>query len=96
MRYNEWINNCGCGCNHSCHDCDCEDIYMRLSNLGTDIEVLQDEIDALSGAVEDKQDKLTAGTGIDITNNVISATGGGTGSNITFAVTGTKLVVTVN
>lgn len=33
--------------------------------------------EALNDLDDNKQDKLTAGTGIDITNNVISATGGG-------------------
>jgi len=34
-----------------------------------------------------KQDKLSAGTGIDITNNVISATGGGGGGKVSSAIT---------
>lgn len=36
----------------------------------------------LSSVVNTKQDELTAGSGIDITNNVISATGGGSSSLI--------------
>ena len=38
---------------------------------------LQDAIDGLSTAMDGKQDTLTAGTGIDITNNVISTTSTG-------------------
>ena len=51
-------------------------------------------------ALAGKQDTLTAGTGIDITNNVISATGGGgTGNNVfygtcaTGATTAAKVIV---
>lgn len=38
--------------------------------------------------IEGKQDSLTAGTGIDITNNVISATGGGGGGTYTAETNG--------
>lgn len=41
--------------------------------------ILSDQTD-LQNALNAKQDTLTAGTGIDITGNVISATGGGGGS----------------
>ena len=34
--------------------------------------------------IENKQDKLTAGTGITITNNVISSTATGSSSSVTF------------
>ena len=44
----------------------------------------QSDLTALSGVVSGKQDALTAGSGIDITNNVISATGGGGGGSIDF------------
>ncbi len=37
----------------------------------------------LKTLLQGKQDTLTAGTGIDITNNVISTTGGGGGSSYT-------------
>lgn len=89
MKYQEWLNGCGCcpdiqDCPPSTgNPCDCDSILLELSKQHTDDLVLQDEIDALSGAVEDKQDKLTAGTGIDITDNVISVTGGGESSGIT-------------
>lgn len=39
----------------------------------------QSDLETVSGQVANKQDTLSAGTGIDITNNVISATGGGGG-----------------
>ena len=39
----------------------------------------QSDLETVSGQVAAKQDILSAGTGIDITNNVISATGGGGG-----------------
>lgn len=39
----------------------------------------QSDLETVSGQVATKQDTLSAGTGIDITNNVISATGGGGG-----------------
>lgn len=39
----------------------------------------QSDLETVSGQVATKQDILSAGTGIDITNNVISATGGGGG-----------------
>ena len=42
---------------------------------------------AITAAVSGKQDTLSAGTGIDITNNVISATGGSGGGNPTVELT---------
>jgi hypothetical protein len=39
----------------------------------------QSDLETVSGQVATKQDILSAGTGIDITNNIISATGGGGG-----------------
>ena len=40
------------------------------------IEALRNDINTVSGDVENKQDALSAGTGIEISGNVISATGG--------------------
>lgn len=59
INYNQWItgndcckNNCDGDCN--CHKdvCDCENILLEISKLHTDDEILQDEIDELSGKVE--------------------------------------------
>lgn len=47
----------------------------------------QDMNTAITNAVKDKQDKLTAGTNITIVDNVISATGGGGGGTATDAYT---------
>lgn len=44
-------------------------------------------LDPLQTQIDGKQDTLTAGTGISINNNVISATGGGGASTLTIAVT---------
>lgn len=43
------------------------------------VDDLNDNADTIDTALAAKQDTLTAGTGIDITGNVISATGGGGG-----------------
>ena len=55
----------------------------NLKKPGTDdlvdIADLNDNADTIDTALAAKQDTLTAGTGIDITGNVISATGGGGG-----------------
>ncbi len=55
INYYQWLNG-GCGCNGVRHisgtnDCDCDQILLEISNLHTDDEVLQDEIDDLSGVV---------------------------------------------
>lgn len=57
MKYYNWIkgNKCcepikNCGCNKDV--CDCENILLSISKLGTDDEILQDEIDYLSGVVD--------------------------------------------
>ena len=55
MNYRQWLDG-GCGCNNRncCGDinpCDCDEILLEISNLHTDDEVLQDEIDDLSGVV---------------------------------------------
>lgn len=49
-------------------------------NIGVDLSTL-----ATKTELNAKQDTLTAGTGISITNNVISATGGGSGSGVFIA-----------
>ena len=73
MTYFDWLRNKGCGCNNGCKDinpCSCDEILLEISNLHTDDQVLQDEIDS-------KQDELIEGNGIVIDeNNVISVTGG--------------------
>lgn len=55
---------------------------------------LSDQTD-LQNALNSKQDTLTAGTGIDITGNVISATGGGSVPTLTWYTgnTGTTLTI---
>lgn len=59
--YYEWINgngccepvnNCGCG-----NKCDCEYILLEISKLHTDDEILQEEIDAISGETIDAYTK---------------------------------------
>lgn len=56
MRYINWLRGgCNCDCNNSCSDvnpCDCDNILLEISNLHTDDQVLQDEIDYVSGVVE--------------------------------------------
>lgn len=55
MTYYEWLNSKGCGCNNGCKDinpCSCDEILLEISNLHTDDQVLQTEIDDLSGKVE--------------------------------------------
>lgn len=49
------------------------DVYLKTETSGAT---------ELSTAFGNKQDTLSAGTGIDITDNVISATGGGGGGNV--------------
>lgn len=51
---------------------------VSQQTLANTISVLNTAIDAQAGAIAGKQDELTAGEGIKIENNVISATGGGT------------------
>lgn len=55
INYYQWLNG-GCGCQggrviSGTSDCDCDQILLEISNLHTDDEVLQDEIDDLSGVV---------------------------------------------
>ncbi len=55
MTYFDWLRNKGCGCNNGCKDinpCSCDEILLEISNLHTDDQVLQTEIDDLSGKVE--------------------------------------------
>lgn len=58
INYNQWItgNDCcqpinDCGCKDK-DVCDCDNILLEISKLHTDDEILQDEIDELSGKVE--------------------------------------------
>lgn len=51
------------------------------SNLVERIKVLEDCCDDVQEELEGKQDTLIAGSNITIENNVISATGGGSGTN---------------
>ena len=55
-------------------------LIKELADYQDQIDDLQDQIDDLD---ENKQDKLTAGSGISIEDNVISATGGGGGVSVT-------------
>lgn len=48
----------------------------------------QSDVNGLDTALKNKQDKLTAGSGITIENNVISTTGGGTGGGAVNSVNG--------
>lgn len=47
--YINWLRgDCGCGCNNGykkIEDCNCDNIMLQLSNIHTDINVLQEEID---------------------------------------------------
>lgn len=47
--YYRWLyGDCGCGCNNGykkIEDCSCEQILLDISNIHTDINVLQEEID---------------------------------------------------
>lgn len=64
-------NNCGC---KDKDVCDCENILLELSKQHTDDEILQDEIDELSGKVEavsatvDTKLDASAYTPVDLTN----------------------------
>ena len=58
VSYKQWLygNDCcqpinDCGCKDK-DVCDCENILLEISKLHTDDEILQDEIDELSGKVE--------------------------------------------
>lgn len=53
------------------------------SSTSTDLAATANSVKTAYDLANSKQDALTAGTGIDITNNVISATGGGTVSGET-------------
>jgi len=59
VNYNEWLNGKRCcgqnniisiarNCHHN-HACDCDNILLDISKLYTNDEILQDEIDAISG-----------------------------------------------
>ena len=70
MNYREWINgngccqptnNCGCGGKDVCN---CEEILLEISKLHTDDEILQDEIDSVSGVV----DTISGGCDCDLTD----------------------------
>lgn len=73
MNYRQWlygnrcceqINDCGCSGKDVCN---CEEILLEISKLHTDDEILQDEIDDLSGEVETKLD-ASAYTPVDLTD----------------------------
>lgn len=53
------------------------DYEVQDSELTSKVASLETSVTAVQTEVENKQDKLTAGDNITITNNVISATGGG-------------------
>lgn len=55
-------------------------LSIALSNVGgiiTDIDTLEKAVETINNLLANKQDKLTAGSGITIVNGVISATSGG-------------------
>ena len=56
----------------------------------------QSDVTGLDTALNNKQNKLTAGTGIKIENDVISATGGGTGGGAVDSVNGKTGAVVLN
>ena len=56
-----------------------EDYIVTLVTTTSNVQNGQTVIDDIYSTLSGKQDTLSAGTGIDITNNVISATGGGGG-----------------
>ena len=51
--YNNWINGDCCECDDKCIEptggCDCDELLLEISKLHTDDEVLQEQIDELSG-----------------------------------------------
>lgn len=55
------INNCGCSGKDVCN---CEEILLEISKLHTDDEILQDEIDYVSGVV----DTISGGCDCDLTD----------------------------
>lgn len=59
--------------------------FAELSDLeamGANIQTLTEELGLVKAELDKKQDKLTAGKNIIIENNVISATGSGSGADI--------------
>ena len=57
-----------------------ETYYIRDAEAKDRLDTLEPSVQDLEATVASKQDKLTAGANITIENNVISATGGGTGA----------------
>lgn len=57
------------------------DVYTK-QEIDNKITVIEADIDANAAAIAGKQDKLTAGEGISIAGNVISATGGSLPDNV--------------
>lgn len=72
----------------------------ELQNIENDIDEIQTDIDDMGATLDNldtnKQDKLTAGANIKIENNVISATGGGTGGGAVDSVNGKTGTVELN
>ncbi|MBR2558629.1 MAG: leucine-rich repeat protein [Methanobrevibacter sp.] len=73
MKYQEWLNGCGC-CPEirecipsSGNPCDCDSILLELSKQHTDDLTLQDEIDYVSGITDTKLDE-SAYTPVDLTD----------------------------
>lgn len=56
------------------------------NDTAKEVKNLENAVSTISTELGDKQDKLIAGSGIDITDNVISATGGGGGGGINYSM----------
>lgn len=75
--YDKWLAGEGCCNSHYVHIekpdcgkqdvCDCENILLQISNLHTDDLVLQEQIDEISGDVENKLD-ISAYTPVDLSD----------------------------
>lgn len=83
MRYEQWLrgSDCCCGSNNSTisndcgSGCSCQEIYLEINNNKVDLIALSGDVEYALDELDEKQDILSAGTGIEITeNNVINCT----------------------
>lgn len=68
----------------------------EIESVKSEVNTVKSDVDDVKTDLNNKQDILTAGEGIDITNNVISATGGKGGINYTHEEQDTGLTYTYN
>lgn len=68
----------------------------EIESVKSEVNTVKSDVDDVKTDLNNKQDILTAGEGIDITDNVISATGGKGGINYTLEEQDTGLTYTYN